>query len=89
MYLPDEMHRYLTREASERGVSMAEVAREAIGFYRAHRAEALQPNVSALFGAIADDLSADDLALAIDSGLAEHFAEAGTWERDNGLAPTD
>lgn len=86
MYLPDDMHRYLARESSERGVSMAEVAREAIAQYRARRAEERPPDVASLFGVIDDDLTRTDLAGTIDETLADHYAEGGAWEREHGLA---
>lgn len=86
MYLPDDMHRYLAHEASERGVSMAEVAREAIAQYRARRAEERRPDITGLIGMIEDDLTQTDLAITLDETLADHYAENGTWEREHGLA---
>ena len=86
MYLPDDMHRYLARESSERGVSMAEIAREAIAQYRTRRAEERQPDVANLIGVIEDDLTNTDLAGTVDETLAEHYAEDGAWEREHGLA---
>jgi len=86
MYLPDDMHRYLARESSERGVSMAEIAREAIAQYRTRRAEERQPDISNLIGVIEDDLIQSDLALTIDETLSEHYAADGAWEREHGLA---
>jgi hypothetical protein len=86
MYLPDDMHRYLARESNERGISMAEVAREAIAQYRTRRAEERRPDVASLIGLIEDDLSQADLAVTIDETLADHYAEGGAWEREHGLA---
>ncbi len=86
MYLPDDMHRYLARESSERGVSMAEVAREAIAQYRTRQAEARPPDVASLIGVIEDDLTQTDLAATIDEALVDHYAEGGAWEREHGLA---
>jgi hypothetical protein len=86
MYLPDDMHGYLARESAERGVSMAEIAREAIAQYRARRAEERPPDVSSLVGVIDDDVARDDLALTIDETLADHYAQGGTWEQEHGLA---
>jgi hypothetical protein len=86
MYLPDDMHRYLAREASERGMSMAEVAREAIGQYRLRRAEELQPDVGALVGVLDDEIVVKDSATSIDETLAGYYGEGGVWEQENGLA---
>jgi hypothetical protein len=86
MYLPDDMHRYLAREASERGISMAEIAREAIGQYRLRRAEELQPDVGALVGVLEDGIAVKDSATSIDETLAEYYGEGGAWEQANGLA---
>lgn len=85
MYLPDEMHRYLAREASERGTSMAEVAREAIAEYRARRTAEEGAGASALIGCVKDDLPDTDLASQVDEGLAEYFSAGGVWEEDSGL----
>lgn len=88
MYLPDDMHRFLANEADERGVSMAHIAREAIAEYRSVREAERPVRVSALFGVIDDSETADDLALSVDATLAEHYAEEGLWEQENGLADT-
>ncbi|MDP2183825.1 MAG: CopG family transcriptional regulator [Actinomycetota bacterium] len=80
MYLPDDLHRFLVRESAERGVSMAEIAREAIGEYRAQREEQVHRGVQAIFGVLADDDEATDLALTIDQTLAEYFGEGGAFE---------
>ncbi len=80
MYLPDELHRFLVRESAERGVSMAEIAREAIGDYRAQREERAHHGVQAIFGVLTDDDEATDLALTIDQTLAEYFGEDGAFE---------
>lgn len=86
MYLPDEMHGYLVREAKARGISMAEVAREAITQYRATREEASAADVSALFGALGPDVIDPDMSETVDGTLAEYFGADGEWERGNGLA---
>lgn len=83
MYLPEELHRYLAREAESRGTSMAEIAREAIAEYRAAHTEELAVSVSALVGCIEGTAPESDLALHVDDGLAEYFAPDGAWEREN------
>jgi hypothetical protein len=90
MYLPDDMHRYLAREAADRGVSMAEVAREAIAQYRTRRATEAAPGLDALVGVLNDgDAARTDFAHTVDETLAEYYAEGGAWEQENGLAGTD
>ncbi len=79
IYLPEEMHRYLTVEAGRRGVSMAELAREAIAHYRTEHAAEPAVTLDALFGSVQDTDPADDLALHIDEVLTDHYA-SGTWE---------
>ncbi|MBU4556881.1 MAG: ribbon-helix-helix domain-containing protein [Actinobacteria bacterium] len=83
MYLPEELHRYLAREAESRGTSMAEIAREAIAEYRTVHTEERAVSVSALVGCIEDDRPETDLALHVDDGLTEFFAPDGAWEREN------
>lgn len=85
MYLPDDMHRYLAREASERDTSMAEVAREAIAEYRARRTAEKGAGASGLAGCVTDDLPDTDLASQVDEGLAEYFGACGGWEQGSGL----
>jgi len=80
MYLPDDLHRFLARESAQRGVSMAEIAREAIGQYRAHREEQAHHGVEAIFGVLTDSDEATDLALTIDETLAEYYGEGGEFE---------
>jgi len=80
MYLPDDLHRFLARESAERGISMAEVAREAIGEYRAHREEQTHRGVAAILGVLNDDDEATDLALTVDETLAEYYGEGGAFE---------
>ena len=83
MYLPEEMHRYLAREATARGISMAEVAREAIAEYRTRRTQDREEGVSAIFGVLADSEQATDLSTQVDETLSEYFGAGGIWERDN------
>lgn len=86
MYLPDEMHRYLVREAKARGISMAEVAREAIAQYQATREGASGADVSALFGVLGVDVVDPDMSETADAALTDYFGADGEWERENGLA---
>lgn len=86
MYLPDEMHRYLVREARARGISMAEVAREAIAQYQATREDASGADVSALFGVLGAEVIDPDLSETVDTALTDYFGADGEWERENGLA---
>lgn len=72
MYLPDDLHRFLSQEAKRQGSSMAEIAREAIGQYRSARV-ASGPGVAALFGVLTDDDPATDLSLHVDDSLDEHY----------------
>lgn len=83
MYLPEELHRYLAREAELRGTSMAEIAREAIAEYRTIHADERAVSISALVGCVEDDRPESDLALNVDDGLADYFAPDGEWEREN------
>ena len=85
MYLPEELHRFLAREADARGTSMAEIAREAIGEYRARLAVERRPSVEALVGVVVDDDAATDLAERVDEVLAGHVADDAAWERETGL----
>lgn len=89
MYLPDDMHSYLAHEASERGISMAEVAREAIAQYRVMRAEEHRPSIGALVGVLSDGLAETDLASQVDSGLDVYYAPGGAWEQEHGVAAAD
>lgn len=86
MYLPDEMHRYLAREASARGISMAEVAREAISQYRASREQAESVDVSGLIGVLGVDVTDPGMSGSIDDTFADYFGPGGEWERENGVA---
>lgn len=88
MYLPEEMHRYLAREGAERGVSMAEIAREAIAEYRARGAADAATCVSSILGVLTDDDPATDLALRVDETLDAYYVEGGAWDRDVGSART-
>ena len=86
MYLPDEMHGYLAREARERGVSMAEVAREAISQYRAAHESTPTRDYSALIGIIDEPGSTTDAASQVDEVLDGYFSPQGTWAQEHDLA---
>lgn len=79
MYLPEEMHRYLADQADHRGISMAEVVREAITHYRTANEQEPVVTLDALFESVQDTDPADDLALHIDEVLTDHYA-SGSWE---------
>lgn len=83
MYLPEELHRYLAREAAERRTSMAEIAREAISEYRVRHAGENAESVSELVGCLVDDLPDTDIAMQVDSGLDDYFGPGGEWESEH------
>jgi hypothetical protein len=85
MYLTDELHRFLVREAADRGISMAEVAREAIGEYRARQLAVRPLGVDSLIGVVVDDDAATDLAERVDEVLAESVSADEAWERETDL----
>jgi len=85
MYLTDELHRFLVREAADRGIAMAEVAREAIGEYRARQLAARPLGVDSLIGVVVDDDAATDLAERVDEVLAESVSADAAWERETDL----
>lgn len=89
MYLPEELHRYLADEAGRRGVSMAEIAREAIAEYRTRTEEAPAHNYMAIVGIINDGDEETDYASHIDEYLAEYYAPGGKWDQEHGLADSD
>lgn len=89
MYLPEDMHRYLSAEAARTGVSMAEIAREAIAQYRASHETAPAYDLDAIIGVIDASGSPTDDAERIGDALSEYYAPGGAWERENGLADTD
>jgi hypothetical protein len=85
MYLTDELHRFLVREAADRGISMAEVAREAIGEYRTRQLGARPRGVDSLIGVVVDTDKATDLAERVDEVLAESVSTEAAWERETDL----
>lgn len=86
MYLPEEMHAYLVEEAARRGISMAEIAREAIAEYGARRRETADAGISGLVGFIAPADEPTHDAQNVDEILGEYYSESGSWEQENGLA---
>lgn len=86
MYLPDEMHGYLARQAEERGVSMAEIAREAISQYRTAHESTVARDYSALIGIMNESGETTDVASHVDEVLDDYFSRQGEWEQEHGLA---
>lgn len=86
MYLPEEMHAFLVQEAARRGVSMAEVAREAIAEYGARQSGTASTGISGLVGFIAPAEQPTHDAQNVDEILGEYYGSGGTWEQENGLA---
>ena len=88
MYLPEEMHRYLSTEAASRGVSMAEIAREAITQYRANASSQAPADVSAIVGIVGGSGPPTDDASRVDEILGEYYAQGGTWDEEHRGADT-
>ncbi len=86
MYLPEEMHDFLSKEAERRGVSMAEIAREAIGEYRTRSESPPRHDYTAIIGVLNDNDHETDYAPRIDEYLAEYYAAGGKWDQEHGLA---
>lgn len=78
MFLPDELHAFLAEDAAERGVSMAEVAREAISEYRARRAGDAGDPLS-IAGLWDEPGGPDDLSERVDEALAELADDEEPW----------
>lgn len=89
MYLPPEMHAYLADEAGRRGISMAEVAREAIAEYRARIEQAPKRDYMAIVGIIDDEGPPSNDSARIDELLAEYYAVGGKWDQGHGFADSD
>lgn len=89
MYLPDDMHRYLATEAASRGVSMAEIAREAIAEYRSRVSEGVPADVSAIIGIANPTGPATDDASRVDEVLGEYYAAGGVWDEEHVVAGSD
>lgn len=88
IYLPDDVHRYLTREAAERGTSMAELVREAVAEYRTARGtEEEVTGIDALIGCL-DDSDFEfphNSSMSVDEVLDDYYAPGGLFEQENGL----
>ena len=89
MYLPEALHGYLAAESARRGVSMAEIAREAISEYRADHEAPPQHDYEALIGVIDVPGPPSNDAEHVDEILAKYYAAGGTWDREHGLAHPD
>jgi hypothetical protein len=89
MYLPDELHAYLAAESAKRGVSMAEIAREAIGTYRTAREAPPEHNYEAIIGVIDVPGPPSNDAEHVDEILAEYYRVGGKWDQEHGLADSD
>lgn len=85
MYLTDDLHRFLAREAADRETSMAAIAREAIGEYRARLTAAAPRGVDSLIGIVVDDDAATDFSERVDEVLAESVSDEVAWERETDL----
>lgn len=86
MYLPEEMHDFLSEEAERRGVSMAEVAREAIAEYRARTEAPPKYDLDAFIGIIDEPGGPTDDVDHIDEIMAEYYKVGGKWDQEHGLA---
>ena len=89
MYMPDEMHAYLAEQAKRRGISMAEVVREAVSQYRTASDATRDVDVSAILAVIEDDSPRDDLAENVDELLGEYYANGSEWDSEHGLGRRD
>jgi hypothetical protein len=89
MYLPEEMHDFLSQEAGRRGVSMAEIAREAIAEYRSHAETPPKTNYMAIVGIIDDADEETDYASHVDEYMAEYYKVGGKWDQEHRVADPD
>ncbi len=89
MYLPDDLHDFLVEESARRGVSMAEIAREAIGSYRTGCQAPPKRNYEAIIGVLDDDGRETNLSERVDEILADHYRKGGTWDQEHGFADPD
>lgn len=90
MYLPEEMHAYLAEEAERRGVSMAEIAREAIAEYRSQHQSARKLDLSPIIGIIGGEGGpVTNDAERVDEILDEYYARGGLWDQEHGFADAD
>ncbi|MDH4140187.1 MAG: ribbon-helix-helix domain-containing protein [Coriobacteriia bacterium] len=89
MYLPEELHRFLAEEAERRGVSMAEIAREAIGEYRTRSETTPKHNYMAIVGIIDVPGPPTNDSERVDEILDEYYKVGGKWDQEHGLADPD
>ncbi|MHB1136254.1 MAG: ribbon-helix-helix domain-containing protein [Coriobacteriia bacterium] len=89
MYLPAEMHAYLADEAGRRGVSMAEIAREAITEYRTRTEQVPKRNYMAIVGIIDEPGPPSNDSQRIDELLDEYYAVGGGWDKEHGFVDSD
>lgn len=89
MYLPAGLHEYLVAESARRGVSMAEIAREAIGEYRTARETPPAHNYEAIIGVIDVPGPPSNDAEHVDEILAEYYRVGGKWDQEHGFADPD
>ena len=89
MYLPEDMHRYLATESASRGVSMAEIAREAIAQYRTRASASAKTDISAVIGIVGESGPCTDDASRVDEVLDEYYATGGTWDEEHVVAGSD
>jgi hypothetical protein len=89
MYLPEDMHRWLAGEAEARGVSMAEIVREAVGEYQAkgETAETPKLGVASLIGLIDVPDGPTDLVERMDEYEAEYYKPGGLYDQEHGYVP--
>lgn len=78
MFLPDDLHAFLAEDAASRGVSMAEVAREAISEFRARRASE-EADPLAIAGLWVDPNGPDDLSEHVGDALMELGDDEEAW----------
>lgn len=87
IYLPDELHRWLVREAEGRGTSMAALVREAVSEYRVGGSAEEPRGIAAFIGLIDDPDGPTDVSERVDEYLAEYYREGGQWDQEHGFAP--
>ena len=84
VYLPEDMHRFLTEEAERRGTSMAELVREAVAEYRtSSEAADSKSGLEALVGCLPSTGETTDIANNVDGVLADYFSPGGMWDQEN------
>lgn len=89
MYLPEEMHAFLVQEAEKRGVSMAELAREAIAEYRTKAETKPRYNLDAFIGIMDEPGPPTNDSEHVDELLNEYYKVGGKWDQEHGFADSD